>query len=246
MSLPMSDPLPLLPLTLDDVCYEVGGKRLLDHISLRIEAGPRTVVLGPNGSGKSLLLRLCHGLIRPTRGEVRFNGPSRIGSRRRDALVFQRPVMLRRSVRANVAYGLALAGVPPARRLQTADEALERVGLARLADRPARVLSGGEQQRLAIARAWALQPELLLLDEPTANLDPAACEAIETAVQAMHAGGTKIVLVTHNLGQAHRLGDEVIFLSGGHALEQMPMGAFLSSPPSAEAASFIRGELPWN
>jgi len=242
----MAGTLPLLPLTLDDVCYEAGGKRLLDRINLRIEAGPRTVVLGPNGSGKSLLLRLCHGLILPTRGEIRFNGPRTIGGRRRDALVFQRPVLLRRSVRANVAYGLALSGVPHARRQRIADEALERVGLARLADRPARVLSGGEQQRLAIARAWALQPELLLLDEPTANLDPGACEAIEAAVQAMHAAGTKIVLVTHNLGQAHRLGDEVIFLSRGRALEQTPMGTFLSSPPSAEAASFIRGELPWN
>jgi len=122
---------------------------------------------------------------------------------------------------------------------------LERVGLAALADRPARVLSGGEQQRLALARAWALRPELLFLDEPTANLDPSATQAIEAAIQAIHAAGTKIVLVTHNLGQAHRLGDDVIFMSSGCVVERGPMTTFLQSPASPEAAQFIRGELPW-
>jgi len=236
---------PLLPLELRRVSYEAGGKRLLDDISLRIAAGPRTVVLGPNGSGKSLLLRICHGLLAPTSGEIRFNGPDVISRRRRHALVFQRPVLLRRSVLANVTYGLALAGVPHADRLAAARRALERVGLAALEGRPARVLSGGEQQRLALARAWALQPELLLLDEPTSNLDPAAVQSIESAIEAMHRAGTKIVLVTHNLGQAHRLGDEVIFMAQGRIVEQSPMATFLHSPASAEAQRFIRGELPW-
>jgi tungstate transport system ATP-binding protein len=176
---------------------------------------------------------------------VRFNGPERIDGRRRHAMVFQRPVMLRRSALANVTHALALAGVPRARRQQTAEEALERVGLMRLAGQPARVLSGGEQQRLAIARAWALRPELLLLDEPTANLDPTATQAIETAINAVHAAGTKIVMVTHNLGQAHRLGDEVVFLDAGRVVEHVPMSQFLASPGSAEARSFLRGELPW-
>jgi tungstate transport system ATP-binding protein len=236
---------PLLPLELVDIGYETGGKRLVHDVTLSIAAGSRTVILGPNGAGKSLLLRLCHGLLRPTSGTLRFSGPESVVGRRRHAMVFQRPMTLRRSVVANVSYGLALAGVPRPQRREAAMESLERVGLAALADRPARVLSGGEQQRLALARAWALQPELLFLDEPTANLDPSATQAIESAIQAIHAAGTKIVLVTHNLGQAHRLGDEVIFMASGRVIEQAPMGRFLQSPASPEAAQFIRGELPW-
>jgi len=246
MSGPADRSRPLLPLELIDVSVEAGGKRLVDGINLRIEAGSRTVVLGPNGAGKSILLRVCHGLLQPTAGQVRFNAPDTVDGRRRHAMVFQRPVTLRRSVLANVTYGLSLAGMPRVERLQTALRALEQVGLAPLADRPARVLSGGEQQRLAIARAWALKPELLLLDEPTANLDPAAAQSIESAIQAMHEAGTKIVMVTHNLGQAHRLGDEVIFLAGGRMVERAPVTTFLRSPASAEARAFIQGEIPWD
>ncbi|MGB5103149.1 MAG: ATP-binding cassette domain-containing protein [Steroidobacteraceae bacterium] len=241
----MDDIAPLLPLRLANVSYDAGGKRLLDSVDLTLDHGPRTVVLGPNGAGKSVLLRLCHRLLRPTAGEVRFNGPETVEGRRRHAMVFQRPVMLRRSALANVAYGLMLAGVPRGARLRTAEGALERVGLRHLASQPARVLSGGEQQRLALARAWALRPELLLLDEPTANLDPSATQAIESAIQSMHAAGSKIVLVTHNLGQAHRLGDEIVFLAGGRVVEQAPVERFLRAPASPEAAAFIKGELPW-
>ncbi|HSN71017.1 MAG TPA: phosphate ABC transporter ATP-binding protein [Steroidobacteraceae bacterium] len=237
--------LPLLPLDLAEVTVEAGGKRILDRVNLTLEAGPRTVVLGPNGSGKSVLLRVCHGLIRPTSGNVRFAGPESIDGRRRHAMVFQRPIMLRRSALANVAYGLAIAGVPRTSRLRAAEEALDRVGLANLAGQPARVLSGGEQQRLALARAWALRPELLFLDEPTANLDPSATQAIEAIISAVHAAGTKIVLVTHNFGQAHRLGDEVVFMSGGRIAERAPVDRFVKSPASPEADAFINGELPW-
>lgn len=241
----MRSPAPLLPLSLVDVCYEVDGKRLLDRVSLTIDHGPRTIVLGPNGAGKSVLLRLCHGLLRPTSGRVQFAGPETAGGRRRHAMVFQRPVMLRRSALANVAYGLMVAGVPRRERLRTAHEALDRVGLRHFAAQAARVLSGGEQQRLAIARAWALQPALMLLDEPTANLDPSATQTIESAIQAMHEAGTKIVLITHNLGQAHRLGDEVVFMAGGRVVEQTPVERFLRAPDSVEAAAFIKGEMPW-
>jgi tungstate transport system ATP-binding protein len=160
-------------------------------------------------------------------------------------MVFQRPVMLRRSALANVAYGLQLAGVPRHKRHRTAEEALERVGLRHIAHQPARVLSGGEQQRLAIARAWAVRPELLLLDEPTANLDPSATQAIESAIQAMHEAGAKIVMVTHNLGQANRLGDEIVFLAGGRVVERASVERFLHAPASPEASAFLKGELPW-
>jgi len=236
---------PLLPLELADVNYEAGGKRLVFGVTLTVAAGSRTVVLGPNGAGKSLLLKLCHGLLHPTAGTVRYGGPDVVKGRRRHAMVFQRPMTLRRSVVANVTYGLALAGVPRRHRRERAMESLDRVGLSALAERPARVLSGGEQQRLALARAWALRPELLFLDEPTANLDPSAPQAIEAAIQAIPAAGTKIVLVTHNLGQAHRLGDDVVFMASGRVVERGPTTTFLQSPASPEAAQFIRGELPW-
>lgn len=236
----------LLPLRLIDVSYEAGGKQLLNRVTLTIDAGPRTIVLGPNGAGKSILMRICHGLLQPTSGQVLFNGPEMIDGRCRHAMVFQRPVMLRRSALDNVTYGLALSGMRRTQRLREAQEALERVGLGHLATQPARTLSGGEQQRLALARASALRPELLLLDEPTANLDPSAAQGIEVAVQRMHEAGTKIVLITHNLGQAHRLGDEVVFLDAGRVTEQAPVQQFLQSPASPQAAAFIKGELPWS
>jgi tungstate transport system ATP-binding protein len=154
--------------------------------------------------------------------------------------------MLRRSALANIAYGLRLNGVSPRERELRARDVLEAVGLAGIADRPARVLSGGEQQRLALARAWALGPEVLFLDEPTANLDPGSTRDIETLIGQIRAGGTKIVMTTHNLGQAKRLGDEILFLSQGRLVERTPVSQFFTKPASAEAEAFIRGELPWN
>jgi tungstate transport system ATP-binding protein len=160
-------------------------------------------------------------------------------------MVFQRPVMLRRSALANVLYALDAAGVPAAQQLRLAREALEEVGLAHVAGRPARVLSGGEQQRLALARAWALHPEVLFLDEPTASLDPGATREIEAVIKAFDVSGTKIVMSTHSLGQARRLGDEIIFLHQGRVAERASVEAFFRQPASAEAAAFIKGELPW-
>ena len=234
----------MLPLILEQVSFAVNGKTIIDGISAEIGAGPRTVILGPNGAGKSVLLRLCHGLLRPTAGVIAWRGPTRGGLRQ--AMVFQRPVMLRRSALANVVYGLKLAGISPVERQLRARDVLEAVGLADVAGRPARVLSGGEQQRLALARAWALGPEVLFLDEPTANLDPGAMRDVETIIGQIRAGGTKIVMTTHNLGQAKRLGDEILFLSQGRLVERSPVDRFFPQPASAEAAAFIRGELPWN
>jgi tungstate transport system ATP-binding protein len=234
----------MLPLVLDRLYFVAGGKTIIERVSAEIEAGARTIILGPNGAGKSVLMRLCHGLLQPTSGRVEWRGARNGGERQ--AMVFQRPVMLRRSAVANVAYALKLNGVSPRERELRARDVLDAVGLAGIADRPARVLSGGEQQRLALARAWALGPEVLFLDEPTANLDPGATRDIEAIIGQIHASGTKIVMTTHNLGQARRLGDEILFLIQGRLVERSPVDPFFTKPASAEADAFIRGELPWN
>lgn len=232
----------MLPLVLDNVTFAVDGRAIIDGISTEICAGPRSVILGPNGAGKSVLMRLCHGLLQPTSGAIRWQGTNEKG--RRQAMVFQRPVMLRRSALANVTYALKLAGFAATECRLRALDVLEAVGLADAARRPARVLSGGEQQRLALARAWALGPEVLFLDEPTANLDPNAARDIETLIGQIRAGGTKIVMTTHNLGQAQRLGDEILFLSQGRLVERSPVEQFFSRPASIEAQAFIRSEVP--
>ncbi len=233
----------MLPLELVNVCYAVNGKAILDAISVDIDAGPRTVILGPNGAGKSVLMRICHGLLAPTSGTVVWRTAN--GGRRRQAMVFQRPVMLRRSVLANVVYGLKLSGFSRAESELRSHDVLEAVGLEQRAQQPARKLSGGEQQRLALARAWALGPEVLFLDEPTANLDPRAARDVESIIKAIHATGTKIVMTTHNLGQARRLGDEILFMSDGKIVERASVEQFFREPQSAEAKAFIKAELPW-
>jgi tungstate transport system ATP-binding protein len=237
----------ILPLRLDALSFSAGGQVLIDGIDARVEAGPRTVILGHNGAGKSLLLRLCHGLLTPSAGRAIWsdNGLGQDWVRRRQAMVFQHPVVLRRSARANVTYGLALAGVPWRERRKQADEALAEVGLAALADRAALALSGGERQRLALARAWALHPEVLLLDEPTASLDPAATRAVETIISAFDMAGTKIIMTTHDLAQARRLADEVIFMHKGRLLERAPAREFFERPNTAEGRAYIAGELVW-
>jgi len=202
-------------------------------------------VLGPNGAGKSVLLRVMHGLIAPTSGEVRWSAAGAPGAPRRQAMVFQRPVMFRRSALGNLRLALAIAGVPASERERRARAALERVGLVSISHQPARVLSGGEQQRLALARAWMLEPEVLFLDEPTANLDPGATREIERIVGAIHAAGTKIVMVTHNLGQAQRLADEILFIHDGRLAERTAAADFFRKPATAEAAAYLEGELPW-
>jgi tungstate transport system ATP-binding protein len=232
----------ILPLRLEDVSYAAGGRTIIDGVSLVLEPGPSTIILGANGAGKSVLMRLMHGLLAPSAGRIAWNT---VGARRRQAMVFQRPVMLRRSAHANVVYALEAAGVAAASRARLAHEALAEVGLLALAARPARVLSGGEQQRLALARAWALHPEVLFLDEPTASLDPGATREIESIIRAFDAAGTKIVMSTHSLGQARRLGDEVIYLHQGRVAERAPIERFFPQPATVEAAAFVKGELPW-
>ncbi len=232
----MRAPTTSLPLVLDRVGFSAGGVEILHDLSLRIEPGAPTIILGPNGAGKSVLLRLCHGLLSPSGGSIRAGNVA--VSTERTALVFQRPVMLRRSVLANVAYGIV--GKHARGR---ASALLERVGLSHLARRPARKLSGGEQQRVALARAWGRNPEILFLDEPTASLDPAATRAVEDIVGEIAAQGVKIVMATHDLGQARRLAGDVAFLHKGRLLEHTPAATFFDAPRTPQAAAFLRGEL---
>ncbi|MBK1698060.1 phosphate ABC transporter ATP-binding protein [Rhodovibrio salinarum] len=232
------------PATVQGLTFQAGGQKLLDGIDLALDRTGTTAIMGPNGAGKSLLLRLLHGLLTPSAGTVRWNGraPDRT-VRRQQAMVFQKPVLLRRSVIANVVYALKVHGLPRSQRRQRAAEALADAGLYQLARRPARVLSGGEQQRLALARAWATRPEVLFLDEPTANLDPAGAHAVERMVAEIKNRGTKIVLTTHDLGQARRLADEVVFLHRGHLIERSPAQTFFDQPQSAQARAFLSGDL---
>lgn len=230
-----------LPLRLEGLGLTIAGRRLLEGIDLTVPAGRRLVILGPNGAGKSLLLRLCLGLIAPTEGRVvPARAPVRPG---RHALVFQRPVLLRRSVAANIAYPLRMHRVPGA--AARVEAALDRFGLRALAGHPARALSGGEQQRLALARAWVMAPELLLLDEPCAALDPSATRQVEEILRGFSDEGMTLVLTTHDLGQARRLADDVAFLNRGRLLEHAPSAAFFDQPRTPEARAFLKGELTW-
>jgi len=223
------------------VSYAHNGHTLLHEISLTLAGDAATVVLGPNGAGKSLLLRLCHGLIAPSTGRILWAGDAAKGQ----AMVFQRPVLLRRSVAANLSYPLRLLGLGREERERRVAEALAMAGLTPLADRYARSLSGGEQQRLALARAWVRRPGVLFLDEPTANLDPAATRQVEAIVKRFRDSGTKVLMSTHDLGQARRLAEEVLFLHRGRLLEQAPAAHFFAGPATAEACAFVRGELLW-
>jgi tungstate transport system ATP-binding protein len=230
----------ILPLSVRGLCFEAEGKRLLDDLSFELPKGGITAIIGPNGAGKSLTLRLCHGLLAPSSGIVCWHAQ---GLARRHAMVFQRPVMLRRSARANIVHALRAVGLPdiPAR----TDAALSRFGLEALADRPARLMSGGEQQRLALARAWALEPEVLFLDEPSSHLDPGATRQIEEIILALAAEGMTLLMTTHDLGQAKRLSQRILFLHQGRLIEDAPCQNFFAAPASKQARAFIAGDLLW-
>ena len=238
----MRAPVTDLPIMLEDVSFVAGGVTIVDRISLELAAGSPTVLIGPNGAGKTTLLRLIMGLVAPTQGRVTWGGRENVAPIRR-AIVFQRPAMLRRSAAGNIRYALAAAGVPRAKRKARAGELCALVGLDGLDDRPARKLSGGEQQRLALARALAKEPQILLLDEPTASLDPAATKAIEDVIRAVVARGIKVVMSTHDLHEAKRLAGEIVLLHRGRVIESGPAEAFFCAPSSADARRFIAGEL---
>lgn len=231
----MRAPVTDLPVSFEDVALRASGVDIVRGLSLKFGTGAPTILLGPNGSGKSTLIRLAMGLVQPTSGRITWGGRHEPGERL--AMVFQRPVMLRRSAAANVAYAL------PGRDDARVADLLRQVGLAPLAARPARKLSGGEQQRLALARALARAPEILFLDEPTASLDPAATKAVEDIVRNVAASGVKIVMATHDIGQARRLAGDVVFLARGRLAERADAAQFFTAPATPEAAAFLRGDL---
>ena len=230
-----------LPITFEHVRILAGGVAILDGISLTISHGPPTVLIGPNGAGKTALLRAAMGLTNITSGRIDWTGQGM--DSKRYAIVFQRPTMLRRRAAGNVRYALAAANVPRASRSDRTAELLTLMGLDHLARRPARQLSGGEQQRLALARALACDPVVLFLDEPTASLDPAATKAIEDVIRSLTARGVKVVMSTHDIGQARRLAGDIVLLHRGRLVEAGPAADFFAKPRSEEAKKFIAGEL---
>jgi tungstate transport system ATP-binding protein len=231
-----------LPIVLSGLGVHRGGTAMLTDVNLVIGPGAPTVLIGPNGSGKTTLLRTAMGLVRPSAGTIAWGGSTESPPSRR-ALVFQRPVMFRRSVADNLRFALATAGVPRARRAARVAELLALVGLAGFEARPARRLSGGERQRLALARALARDPKVLLLDEPTASLDPAATQAIEDLVRDVSARGVKIVMTTHDLGEAARLAGDVVLMHRGTVVESGPAAVVLHRPATEDARRFVAGQL---
>lgn len=238
-------PSPLMPLQVTGLGYQTGGKTLIEEISLTIQPGRLCMIMGANGAGKSVLLRLLHGLLGNQRGTVSWNGsPADASLYKQQAMVFQKPVLLRRSVAANLDFVLRLRGRGNSAALRRRrDELLETVGLLAHADQPARLLSGGEQQRLALARACASEPRVLFLDEPTASLDPASVQIIEQIVLERHRQGCAVLFVTHDIGQARRLADDIVFLHQGRLAEFTPAERFFNSPASDAGRAYLAGRL---
>lgn len=235
----------IFPLRIRDLRYQPNGREVLAGIDLDLGDEGITLILGPNGAGKSVLLRAICGLVQPSSGRMLWGVEQGARPERGVMMVFQKPMMLRASVLHNVALGPKPFGLPRREREARAWAMLERVGLADRAGDSAPRLSGGEQQRLALARAWLTRPRLLLLDEPTASLDPSASAEVERIVREIRTDGTRILMVTHNLGQAMRLGDDIVFMSAGRVCEHTPTQRFFARPQSEAARLFIQGELPW-
>ena len=232
----------LLPLVAQGAEVRRRGKRLIGPVDLRLDGQGITIVVGPNGAGKTSFLQMLHGILRLSRGSVTWNCAIE-QAQERQAFVFQSPVMMRRSVVDNVAYPLRVAGLSRRVARARAQEWVERIGLGPLARRPAAVLSGGERQKLALARALIRGPEVLFLDEPCASLDGRATREIEALLKEAVRGGTRLVMSTHNMGQARRLADEIILIARGQIQEQGPAGAFFDAPSSADGQAFLRGDI---
>lgn len=233
----------MFPLRIAGLRFQPNGRAVLDGLDLELSGEGISVILGPNGTGKTLLLRLLAGLLPADGGTITWGEGAQPAGRM--AMVFQQPMLLRLSVFTNVEFALRPQNLRSTERQARTDEVLARVGLAHRARDCARLLSGGERQRLALARAWAMRPRLLLLDEPTASLDPSATEAVERIIREIRTDGAKVLMTTHNLGQATRLADDVIFLADGRVQEHEAAQRFFARPQSPAARAFMQGELPW-
>ena len=232
----------ILPLTVQGAKVVRRGKTLIGPVDLTLDGGALTIVMGPNGSGKTSMLRMLHGIERLREGRVDWN-LSKDQARTRQAFVFQQPVMMRRSVEDNLTYPLTLTGTAkPDARARARDWA-ERIGLGQALGRRATVLSGGERQKLALARALIRAPEVLFLDEPCASLDGRATREIEAILMDARASGTRIIMATHDMGQARRLADEVLFILHGKLHEQGVASAFFDAPRTREARAFLQGDI---
>lgn len=232
----------ILPLTVEGALTRRHGKVLVGPVDLTLGTDGVTIVIGPNGAGKTSLLRMLHGIARLGAGRLRWSCAEE-EARKRQAFVFQTPAMLRRSVRDNLVYPLQLHGVGRAEARARAADWAERVGLGYAFKRPATVLSGGERQKLAIGRALIREPEVLFLDEPCASLDGRATREIEEILRAAAASGTRLVMSTHDMGQARRLADDVLFLVDGKIVEHGVAPGFFDTPQSAQAGAFLRGDI---
>ena len=232
----------ILPLSLRGATARIRGKTLVGPVDLAIGAHGFTIVMGPNGSGKTTLLRMMHGLQRVSDGDVEWSMPDAV-VRERQAYVFQTPIMMRRRVVDSIAYPLTLHGVNRRKARAKAGEWAKRFGLGDALQRPAPVLSGGEKQKLSLARALIRHPEILFLDEPCANLDGRATREIETILKDAQSAGTRIVMATHDMGQARRLASDVVFMYAGLVHEAAPASVFFETPQTREAAAFINGDI---
>ncbi|MFQ5438379.1 MAG: ATP-binding cassette domain-containing protein [Paracoccaceae bacterium] len=232
----------ILPLRLSAATAHMRGKKLVGPVDYCLEAEGLTIVIGPNGAGKTTLLRLMHGLQRCSGGQVRWAVPV-ADARHKQAFVFQAPIMMRRKVVDSLAYPLRLRGMARAEANRTAQSCAARFGLGELLDSWAPMLSGGEKQKLSLARALIIEPEVLFLDEPCANLDGRATREIETILQAAKAADARIVMSTQDIGQARRLADDVIYMHKGLVHEKGRAGAFFPAPETPEAKAFTNGDI---
>ena len=231
----------LLPITIDKLTLKAGQKTLLNNISLNITSSGILVIMGPNGAGKSLLMRCLHGLSQPDSGRILFASDEINQTHRKSqALIFQKPALLKRSVRQNLEFVRTLHRTD---NVASIELALKNVGLSKLASQPANQLSGGERQRLALARALMMRPQMLFLDEACANLDPASVSNIEEVLRQACKDGQKIILITHDIAQAKRLADEVVFLHRGALCEHTPARVFFQSPKSKAARAYLDGQI---
>jgi tungstate transport system ATP-binding protein len=233
---------PILPLRLTDAVVRKHGKTIVGPVSTEIGPEGFTVVMGPNGAGKTTFLRLMHGLETPREGSVEWQGPPTV-VRTRQVLVFQTPIVMRRSVLANISYPLVVRGSARSAALEKATLWGEKIGLKAVLNAHAQVLSGGEKQKLAIARALITEPEVLFLDEPTTNLDGSSTREIEAILRDAFDGGTRIIMATHDIGQAKRLATDIMFLYRSRLHEVSPVDTFFDAPKTDEARAFLNGDI---